>query len=72
MTQLKSYKKFVINEQVVGDVNPTNIKTVEFSTLLSKFERLLKVPNLNDADQALLNSIRSEITSRYSKTGAKP
>ena len=72
MSQLKNYKNFIVNEQVAGDVNSTNVKTADFSALLSKFERLLKVPNLNDTDQALLNSIRGEITARYAKTGAKP
>ena len=77
MEKLSKYSKFIktLNEQSVttGGVNATNIKTVDFSSLLSSFENLAdKKITLTDDERSMLNNIRAEIQSRYSKTGAKP
>ena len=72
MSKLNKYSEFTrsINEQ--SAVNATNYKTVDFASLMSTFENLAgKKEQLNDDERTLLNDVRSEIQSRYTKLGGK-
>lgn len=73
MNKLNKYEEFTkaINEQMAS-VNAGNIKTVDFPALLSSFENLAgKKAQLTDEERALLNNVRAEIQSRYSRLGGK-
>ena len=73
MSKLNKYNEFTkaINEQMTA-VNAGNIKTVEFPALLSSFENLAgKKAQLTDEERTLLNNVRGEIQTRYTRLGGK-
>ena len=69
---LNKYREFSrsINEQAV---NTTNIKTIDFPSLITAFENLVaKKEVLSEDEKKMQTDLRGEILSRYAKTGAKP
>lgn len=70
MEKINKYKEFTqkINEQQI----PTDLKTIEFSSLVSMFETLVAKKSTDPNDEKNLNNLRAEILGRYARTGAKP